>query len=441
MRYRKLEYYIMPEDAPMDLNLLYYWLKEHEIDCHRYRHLREMYEGNHPILHVPDKPKWKPDNRIVVNFAKYIVDTLNGYFLGIPVKTNVQDEAQSEVVHEILDANDQDDNNFELSKIMSIYGSGFELVYLVQEADVRITYLTPMETFVIYDDTVERKPLYGVQYYRDREGTLHGMLYSRTSMIPFTDKGGMHILIEEIKSHFFDDVPLIEYIENEERQSAFENAESAIVAYEKALSEKANDVDAFADAYMLIKGLDLDEKEHYTIRNDRVVQVPAQTDADVLNAVDVSFLSRPSGDTTQENLLSRLETQIFTTSMVANISDEDFGGSSGTALVCKLQPMKNLATVKTRKFSSGMNQRWKLICSSISTPLNEDDWKKFRYRFTLNAPQNLLEEAQTAAQMAGITSRKTQLSVLFAVPDVGQEIEQIAEEDGTAELNEYVTER
>lgn len=80
------------------------------------------------------------------------------------------------------------------------------------------------------------------------------------------------------------------------------------MAYEKALSEKANDVDAFADAYMLIKGLDLDEKEHYTIRNDRVVQVPAQTDADVLNAVDVSFLSRPSGDTTQENLLSRLET-------------------------------------------------------------------------------------------------------------------------------------
>jgi len=108
MRYRKLEYYIMPEDAPMDLNLLCYWLKEHEIDCHRYRHLREMYEGNHPILHVPDKPKWKPDNRIVVNFAKYIVDTLNGYFLGIPVKTNVQDEAQSEVVHEILDANDQE---------------------------------------------------------------------------------------------------------------------------------------------------------------------------------------------------------------------------------------------------------------------------------------------------------------------------------------------
>lgn len=123
--------------------------------------------------------------------------------------------------------------------------------------------------------------------------------------------------------------------------------------------------------------------------------------------------------------------------MVANISDEDFGGSSGTALVYKLQPMKNLATVKTRKFSSGMNQRWKLICSSISTPLNEDDWKKFRYRFTLNAPQNLLEEAQ----MTGITSRKTQLSVLFAVPDVGQEIEQIAEEDGTAELKEYVTER
>ncbi len=243
----------------------------------------------------------------------------------------------------------------------------------------------------------------------------------------------MHFLTEETKPHYFAGVPLIEYIENEERQAAVEHAESAIVAYEKALSEKANDVDAFADAYMLLKGLDLDEQELYTIRNDRVVQVPAQTDADVLNAVDVSFLSRPSGDTTQENIINWLETQIFTTSMVANISDEDFGGSSGTALAYKLQPMKNLATVKMRKFSSGMNQRWRLICSSASTSLGEDDWKTFRYRFTLNAPQNLLEEAETASQMAGITSRKTQLSVLSAVPDVEQELEQIAEENGGQE--------
>ncbi len=430
MRYRKNQYYIMQEEAPMDLNLLCYWLKEHEIDCQRFRHLQDMYEGRHPILHAQDKPKWKPDNRIVVNFAKYIVDTLNGYFLGIPVKTGAPEEAQQEAVQEILSGNDQDDNNFELSKIMSIYGSGFELVYLGQEAEVRITYLTPLEAFVIYDDTVERKPLYGVRYYRDRENILHGVLYSRTSILPFTDQGGMHFLVEEEKLHYFDGVPLIEYVENEERQSAFEQAESAILAYEKALSEKANDVDAFADAYMMIKGLDLDEKELFTIRNDRVVQIPAQTDADVLNAVDVSFLSRPSGDTTQENLLDRLEGQIFAMSMVANISDEDFGGSSGTALAYKLQPMKNLAAVKARKFSSGMNRRWQLICSSASTPFGEDDWKEFRYRFTLNAPQNLLEEAQTAAQMSGITSRKTQLSVLSAVADVAQEEAQIAEENG-----------
>ena len=52
------------------------------------------------------------------------------------------------------------------------------------------------------------------------------------------------------------------------------------------------------------------------------------------------------------------------------------------------------------------------------------------YRFTQNAPKNLLEEAQTAAQMAGITSKETQLSVISAVDDPQTELEKIDLENG-----------
>jgi SPP1 family phage portal protein len=53
--------------------------------------LQEAYETDYPILHEPLKPKWKPDNRIMVNFAKYIVDTMNGFFIGHPIKLQVDD--------------------------------------------------------------------------------------------------------------------------------------------------------------------------------------------------------------------------------------------------------------------------------------------------------------------------------------------------------------
>ena len=225
-------------------------------------------------------------------------------------------------------------------------------------------------------------------------------------------------------------MPWIEYIENEERQGAFEQVESAITGYEKAISEKANDVDYFADAYLLLVGVALDQDDLHFMHSNRVIHVGG-LDADQLNAVKVEFLQRPSADATQENLLNRLEDQIFTQSMVANISDEDFGGSSGTALAYKLQPMRDLAASKARKFSSGMNRRWQLIASSPASRMPADAWKDIRYRFTENLPKNLLEEVQTAAQMAGITSRETQLSVISAVDDPQSELEKIAAENGT----------
>lgn len=438
MNYPKQEYYIMPESAEMTPEKLGYWLKRHQTDCKRFQYLQDMYEGRHPILLEPPKEAWKPDNRITINFAKYIVDTFNGYFIGIPVKTMHPDSDVKAEMEQIEAYSDQDDNNAELSKICSIFGSGFELLYTDEQSELCLTYFTPLECFVIYDDSVARKPLYGVRYYKNTEGVTVGMLYTRDTKIPFSDSGGIHFL--ESKPHYFSGVPLIEYIENEERQGAFEQVESAINAYEKALSEKANDVDAFADAYLLLLGIPLDEKELYTIRNDRVIHVKPM-DPEDLNAVRVEFLQKPSADATQENLLNRLETQIFAMSMVANISDESFGGSSGTALAYKLQPMKNLAVLKARKFTSGMNRRWKLIASHPSTKMAEDAYLNVTYQFTQNAPKNLLEEVQTAAQMSGITSKETQLSVISAVDDPQKEIEKIEAENGTEPEDVYRAER
>lgn len=53
-----------------------------EVTC-RLKDLQNAYNTDYPIFNQADKPKWKPDNRIAVNFAKYIVDTMNGFLPGI----------------------------------------------------------------------------------------------------------------------------------------------------------------------------------------------------------------------------------------------------------------------------------------------------------------------------------------------------------------------
>lgn len=128
--------FMIAKETPLTLPLLQEFLDKHRSEVkNRYEKLKAAYESDHDILHMPDKPKYKPDNRIVVNFPKYIVDTMNGFFIGNPIKIVSDDESVSDFVEYLDQYNDQDDNNAELSKIMSIYGTGFEMYYTDENSD------------------------------------------------------------------------------------------------------------------------------------------------------------------------------------------------------------------------------------------------------------------------------------------------------------------
>lgn len=426
VNYIASDYLITISDTEtLNVSLLNEWLGIHrELVRLRYKRLKDAYIGAYPIWKMPKKEKYKPDNRIVVNFAKYIVDTMNGFFIGIPIKTNSQDENIAQYLEFLHKYNDQDDNNAELSKICSIYGKGYEVYYNdSQTGQIGITYMNPIEGFMVYDDTNKQIPKYFVNYYYDNNEVIHGEIRTTSEIIYFSSKGQLHF--EETINHGFGDIPATEFIENEERLSIFETSYSMINAYNKAVSEKANDVDYFADAYLKILGASLEKDTLNQIRDNRIINLTG----DDSNNVVVEFIDKPNADTTQENLIQRLERLIFQMSMVANISDENFGASSGISLKYKLLSMSNLAKTKERKFTSGMNRRYKVIFSNPINAMNADDWVHIEYKFTQNFPANLQEEAQIASQLSGIVSHETQLSVLSNVENVKAELDRIDKEE------------
>lgn len=390
----------------------------------RYKKLYDAYIGDYPILHQSDKEAYKPDNRVVVNFAKYIVDTFNGFFIGIPIKVSSKKKEIDDYINMLDKYNDQDDNNAELSKICSVFGKGYELYFNDDYGNLGITYLDPREGFMVYDESTVQKPRYFVTYQIVDE-VMRGYIYDKTYKYEFNDKGGLHVF--NGVEHGFNDIPATEYIENEERMSIFESTYSLINAYNKAMSEKANDVDYFADAYLKILGPKLEESDLAYIRDNRTINFESM-DGDG-NDIVVDFMSKPNADATQENLINRSERLIFQNSMVANINDENFGTSSGIALRYKLLSMSNLAKAKERKFTSGMNRRYRVLFSNAVTHRSENDWLEVEYKFTQNYPANLLEEAQTAAQLSGIVSHETQLSFISSVEDTNAEMERIKKED------------
>ena len=189
---------------------------------------------------------------------------------------------------------------------------------------------------------------------------------------------------------------------------------------------------------MKILGAEIDEQTMQWMRSNRVINFRGANASDLV----VDFLAKPDGDTTQEHLLERLERLIFTVAMVCNISSDTFATTSGIALRYKLLPMINLARVKERKFDAAMRRRYRVMFTNPVSPLRPEAAETLRFRFVQNLPANAEDEANTAAKLTGIVSRKTQLSLLSAVDSVQEELDRIEEEeDREAYRTDYPTDR
>lgn len=432
--YKLTKIFRMSDKQVLDEKLLNEFIQANiQITSVKYKPLDRAYNNDYDIFHLPEKESWKPDNRLAVNFAKYIVDIFNGFFIGIPIKINCDDERVKAYIEFLDSYNNQDDNNAELSKTMSIFGRAYEMYYNDEEGEIGIVNTTPMDSFMIYDDSVLTRKRYFVRYYFDAEGNLKGSFSDKQQVTYFRYRNGSSgkmYIYKKKKYHGFADVPATEFIENKERMGIFESVMSLIDAYNKAFSEKSNDVDAFADAYLKVIGPGVKQEDIVNIRSNRVINF--ETDGE--NA-DVDFLVRPSADETQENLLNRLREDIFFVAMVANISDKNFATQSGIALKYKLTAMSNLAKQKARKFTAGLNQRYKIIFSNPVSQMPDKAWLLPKFLFTLNYPVNVADEAETAAKLAGVTSKETQLSVLSIVDDPAAERKKIEEEQDISGFN------
>lgn len=408
-------------DAEMTTELLAELIQKHKQVCtERYNKLYNAYKGIYDINTQPPKGDGKPDNRIVVNFAKSLTDTMNGFFLGVPIRPISSDETVTKWINDYRKRNQQDDINSEIGKHSSIFGVGYEMLYVNENSEICSAYVTPTEGFMVYDDSVLHRPKFFIRYYKNADNEEVGSYSDDTIVMHFKDG----VFTNDWKYHFFDGVPVIEYKENAEMLGLFETVLSIINSYNKAISEKANDVDYFSDAYLLLTGQELTEEDIANIRRNRVINMSGE-DAEKYRA---EFLAKPSADTTQENLLNRLEKLLYAISMVADINNEHFGAASGIAIRYRLWGMSSRAKDKERKFTASLFNRYKLIFSHPLCSLSDDAYKELKFHFTQNFPVNINDEANTARNLEGIVSKETQLSTLSIVDDISEEMKRIESE-------------
>lgn len=419
--------------AEVTMELVNKYIRLHEERLPRYRYLENLYKGFHDVFRLPEKENWKPDNRLAVNFPKYVTDIFMGFGYGIAIKKHHPDEKTNETIKDFDRRNGIVDHEFEMIKNVCKFGHAFEYFFQDEKGETRIARNTPIETFIVYENNLRKAARFAVRYGYDETGAVK---FGEVLMCDVIKQFKGDIFTEEAPNPF-GKINIIEWVMNEERMSLYEAIPGLTEVFNKTIGEKANDVDAFAEAYMLILGAEVDEEGVYRIRDDRIINLYGTDDAkDIL----VQFLTKPTADDTQENLLERIETLIHKISMVTDINSESFGNSSGVALEYKLQPMSNLAKFLDRKISKSIKKRYKLFSCIAANNMDKEAWQDVEIKFTRNLPKNTLEEAQAAAQLEGVVSKETQLSVLSIIDDVSEEIKKIEKEKKAAESEREKTE-
>lgn len=424
------------KDLITDTVLLAKYISDHDKKItNKYQSLWNAYACNARILDtskVPAKANYKPDHRIAVNYPRYVVDTYNGFAAGIPVKITSEDQSVEEYVEHVYDYNEMADIIAETHKLKCIFGESYQIVYFDEDEEMSIAVTDPLEAFPIYTNSIKPALRYFVRTYYDEDNKRHGTI-SDSENVYYFDFGAKGIEITETQPHGFAGVPAVVYVMNSARTGLIELILSMCDAYDKSISEKMNDVDAFADAIMKVQGVELSEKQLETLRDKRIINVAGRDGASAL----VDFMARPSGDSTQENLLERLERLIFTISMVCNVSDPNFATSSGIALRMKMEPMSNLAAGDWRIDQAALKKLWRLIFSNPAADADQDAWSSLKFSHYLNYPDDVNDSVDIAVKLASTVSKETQLAILPAsiVPDVDAEMQRIKDEQAESVEN------
>lgn len=439
----------LEEDGAPDGELLLTLLDWHDGQRVRLGWLRDMYERHHAI-ESRVRLRGLPNNRLVHDLPGYITAMAAGYLVGEPVTYSPPQEqaAAFEAIQDAYAVSSAESVDAELAVDASVYGRAVELCYADGESRPRVAQVSPLDCFVVYDDTVEHKPLFGVarREIRNRRLEREGeavTVYTAGQAICYRRVGREQPREEARQAHYFGGVPMVEYWNNAREQGDFEGVASLIDAYDTLQSDRMNDKQQFTDAVFVLKGVgalgvnDTEEtgaaEGEYGEIQTATAEQKAATDPSVRlrqtrtlflpgDGADAQFVTKPDAESGNEVLRLSLKSDIHKLSMVPDLTDKEFAGvASGVSLRYKLLGLEQLTKVKERWFREGLRTRLRLFAAFLAKKgAAAVDVDKVQIAFTRSLPVNDLEIARTVATYQGMVPSELLLAQVPFVEDAAE---------------------
>ena len=408
-------------------------IREHEKQLPRFKKLKKYYLGEHDIL-SKQRAKNKPNYKPVCNHAKDIADTSTGYFMGNTISYSNSEDTDIDELLIAFDNAEVDESDHDNALDMAIYGVAYEYVYARENENILdIKSLEVENTFIVYDDSIEQQPLFGVYYFKRKENKADTETYQAVIMtkqfvysivLEGKEKG---VISDKPIPHNMGDIPIIEYKNNKYSIGDFEQQIGLIDSYNSLTANRINDEEQFIDSILVLYGARLGDDEEESIKameslaEHKLLELHPEARAE--------YLSKTLNENEVETLRNAVKQDIYTFSHIPNLTDENFAGnSSGVAMEFKLLGLEMITKIKQRYYVKGLKKRIKLFANYLGLTQIAIDANSIVPHFSRSLPKNLLEISQIVSNLDGKVSQETLLSQIPFVEDPMSEIEKVNEE-------------
>lgn len=402
----------------------------------------EYYDGKHKILDRTKTNKSIPNNKTVCNHAKDIADTATGYFMSSALTFNCTDKNMNiDELTDMFDKADIDEVDHDNALDMSRCGLAFEYVYAKQDkTELAVKNLSPTNTFIVYDDSIEENGLFAVYYNVVKDSVTRKQKYIADILTAnkhyrlSLDQTGNKAEILNTEDTYFNEIPIILYQNNKDCIGDYEQQISLIDAYNTLMSDRVNDKEQFLNSLLILYGARLAddavdeqgvsevEKALKVLKDNGFLELPEGSKAE--------YIAKTFDEQGIEVLRKALKEDIYTFSHVPNMSDENFAANaSGVAMEYKLLALENITATKERYYTKGLKKRIRLFCNYSNLLSISANASAVVPVFSRGLPKNLLELSQIISNLKGFVSHKTLIQQLPFVEDPDGELERVEVEN------------
>lgn len=305
-------------------------------------YLQNYEKGKQPILERIKEVRPEINIKAVENHAHEITSFKVGWVFGSPIvyvqRASVDSSGESSsvddkgiaILNEMMFEESKAAKDKHLGKDITIGGVSYRIALPKEEKTgvsvVDIFRLNPRTAFIVKQNNIRKTKLIGASYVTTKDNVVRMGAYTKDAYYELKkDKSGFEIV--SVKENLIG-IPIVEYINDEERMGSFERVISLLDALNEATSDRLNGLSQFVQSILWMNNCEVDSEQMKELKD----KLGLLTKSEPGNPASVQYLTATLDQSQTQTLIDYLYEQILQIAGVPG-REQSTGGNTGQAIM------------------------------------------------------------------------------------------------------------